>query len=43
MTADQFIDAMDLVEEQRVDPMGCDNGSRGVVRANRLEPGRGVP
>jgi hypothetical protein len=26
MTADQFIDAMDLVEEQMVDPMGCGNG-----------------
>lgn len=23
MTADQFVDAMDLVEEQTVDPMGC--------------------
>ena len=25
MTADQFMDAMDLVEEQMIDPLGCDN------------------
>lgn len=28
MTADQFIDAMDLLEEQRIDPTECDNGNR---------------
>ncbi len=26
MTPDQFVDAMALVEEQMVDPMGCDTG-----------------
>ena len=26
MTADQFVDAMDLVEERMIDPTGCDNG-----------------
>ena len=25
MTADQFIDAMDLLQERKVDPMGCSN------------------
>ena len=28
MTADQLIDAMDLLEEQMIDPMGCDDGKR---------------
>ena len=28
MTPDQFVDAMDLVEQRTIDPMGCDQGRR---------------